>query len=283
MKISLRDTASFLLASRVPNLLIIGATQVGAAYFLMDKEGADLWQLSFVSFVISTAMIGAGGYIINDYFDQKVDMINRPDEVLVGTRLRRRLALFFHLLLTLGGIGLGFFLDSLIGAIHIFSAGALWTYSGILKKQFLMGILTISFLTSLSLLIVMVYFRQFEMLVVAYAVFGFVTIFIRESIKDIISARGESAFGYQSVPLVWGMRGAKLLIFIVGLGGVGLLIFYLFSVPGWPIKYFFMGISALIVWLFFRLARADKVSTFQQIKNTLDLVMILGLASMTLV
>lgn len=228
-------------------------------------------------------MIGAGGYIINDYFDQKVDMINRPETVLIGTNLRRRLALFFHAALTSGGILLGFFIDPFVGAIHIFSSGALWTYSGILKRQLLIGTLTIAFLTSLSMLIVLVYFREFNILVVAYAMFGCVTVFIRESLKDIISAKGESKFGYQSVPIVWGIRGAKVLIFMAGLTGVGLLIFYLFSMPNWSVRYFFLGVSAIIIWLFYRLTLADQIREFKQIKKAIDLIIMLGLASMLLI
>ena len=33
--------------------------------------------------IISTIFIAAGGYIINDYFDIKIDMINKPDKVII--------------------------------------------------------------------------------------------------------------------------------------------------------------------------------------------------------
>ena len=237
----------------------------------------------FGLFLLSTATIGAGGYILNDYFDQKVDMINRPDTVMVGTNLGRRLALVSHVLLTMGGIGLGFLLDPFIGTIHIFSSVALWTYSVILKRQPLIGTLTIAFLTSLSMLIVMVFFRQFSILVVAYAMFGGIIVFIRESLKDIISTKGEFAFGYHSVPIVWGIRRAKLIIFLAGFAGVGLLLFYLFSIPDWTVRYFFIGVSVIITWLFLRLGRADRIREFSQIKKVIDLILILGLVSMVLI
>ncbi len=283
MRLTTNDTASFLLVSRIPNLLIIALTQFNTAYFLLGYDTSHLFTAHFGTFLLSTAMIGAGGYIINDYFDQKVDMINRPDTVLVGTKLRRRRALFFHGILTLSGVYLGFLINPFVGVIHIFSSGALWTYSGILKRQLLIGTLTISFLTSLTFLIVLVYFRQFNILVVAYAMFGCVTIFIRESLKDIISSKGESAFGYHSVPIVWGIRGTKILILLAGLAGVGLLVFYLFSIPSWAVRYFFVGVSILIIWLFYRLIKADQIKEFKQIKKTIDLVILLGLFSMALV
>lgn len=228
-------------------------------------------------------MIGAGGYIINDYFDQKIDMINRPDTVVVGTDLRRRLALFSHLALTFGGILIGFAVGPMIGAIHIFSAGALFTYSAGLKRFLLIGTLTIAFLASLVSLIVMVYFREFNLLVVAYAVFACVTMFIRESLKDIISAKGEKLFGVHSIPIVWGIRGAKVLIFLAGIAGVSALAFYLLSVPNWTVRYFFIGVSVIIVWLFYRLGKADKIRDFEKIKKSIDLIILLGLISILLI
>ncbi len=283
MKLSIRDTASFLIASRIPNLLIIVATQFIIAYFLLQIPIEELIKIKYGLFLLSTAMIGAGGYIINDYFDQKIDMINRPQTVVVGTDLRRRFALIFHALLSLGGIGIGFLLDPFIGIIHIFSSGALWTYSGILKRQLLIGTLTISFLTSLSLLIVMVYFRKFSLLIVAYSLFGGVTIFIRESIKDIISVKGETTFGVQSVPIVWGIRGAKVVILLAGIAGVSMMTFYLLSISNWVVKYFFIGISVVILWVFYRLIIADRMKDFKEIKKSIDTIIILGLLSIVLI
>ncbi len=283
MRLSIRDTASFLIASRIPNQIIIGFTQAIVAYFLLNRALSEVLDVRFVLFVSSTAMIGAGGYIINDYFDQKIDMINRPHTVVVGTKLRRRLALLLHAILTFGGIFLGFLIDPSVGAIHIFSSGALWTYSGILKRQIMIGTLTISFLTGLTLLIVMVYFRQFSLLVVAYAMFGCVTIFIRESIKDIMSVKGETAFGVQSIPIVWGIRGAKTVIYLAGIAGVGLMTFYLVSIDNWTVRYFFGGVLLIVLWTFYKVSRADRLKDFEEIKKVIDMIIVLGLISMFLV
>lgn len=233
--------------------------------------------------MFSTGMIGAAGYIINDYFDRKIDLVNRPEKVWVGTTFRRRFALFSHITLTTAGIFMGFIVHPIIGAIHIFSAGALWTYSAILKRQILIGTLTISFLTSLTLLLVTVYFSTFSLLVVAYAMFAFVTIFIRESVKDIISAKGEKQFGVQSVPIVWGIRGAKLMIYLIGIAGIGMLSFYLWSLPNWNVRYFFSVVLVFVCWIAYQLVRADKIQDFKKIRLAMDAMVLIGLASILLV
>lgn len=278
-----KNTVGFLTASRIPNLLIIGATQFITAFYLLNKPIDILLSPSFQMFIFSTGMIGAAGYIINDYFDQKIDMVNRPDQVIVGTTFRRRLALFSHVALTITAIGIGFLIDPAIGAIHIFSAGALWTYSVVIRRWLFLGTLTIAFLACLTLLLVMVYFREFNLIVVAYAMFGCVTIYIRESIKDIISAKGEVQFGIQSVPIVWGIRGAKLVIFLAGISGVGMLTFYLLSIPNWTVRYFFFGVLIFIFWVAFKLAKADKMSDFKRVKVYIDILILVGLISMFLI
>ncbi|WP_462253029.1 geranylgeranylglycerol-phosphate geranylgeranyltransferase [Ekhidna sp.] len=283
MSFIVKNTVGFLLASRIPNLLVIGITQFITAYYLLDKSLENLIQIEFLVFIFSTGMIGAAGYIINDYFDQKIDMVNRPDKVIVGTTFRRRLALFSHIVLTFSGIALGFLIDPAVGVIHIFSSGALWTYSVIIRRWVLLGTLTIAFLTCLTLLLVMVFFREFNLLVIAYALFGCVTIFIRESLKDIISAKGEGQFGIQSIPIVWGVRGAKLVILLAGAAGVGLLSFYLLSIPNWNVRYFFFGVLIFVFWIAYRLVKADKMSDFRSVKTYIDILILAGLVSMFLI
>lgn len=283
MMLKAKDIGGFIIASRVPNLIVIAFTQFATAWFLMQIPSSQIFNIPFSLFLISTAMIGAGGYIINDYFDRKIDMINRPNHVVIGTDLRRRFALLSHALLSIGGITLGFIIDPMVGAVHFFSAGALWTYSLGIKKVLLLSTLSLSFLTSLTMLLVMVYYREINFIVLAYALFGCITVFIRETLKDIISAKGERVFGVQSVPIVWGIRGAKLIILIACIAGVSMLFFYLLSVPNWIVRYYFSGIFFVILWFFFRLMKADKENDFKKLKVVIDLIIISGLASMILV
>lgn len=273
----------FTVASRVPNLLIICYTQFATARFLMDIPWSRIYQLDFLGLMMSTAMIGAGGYIINDYFDQKIDMINRPGKVVVGPDLRRRLALLAHILLSFGGIFLGFLINPFVGLIHIFSTGALWTYSGAIKKVLLLSTLTISFLTILTILLVMVFFRELSILAMIYALFGCVSIFIRETLKDIISAKGEKVFGVNSVPNVWGIRGAKLIIYLACFSGILLLVAYLLTIQNWPVRIFFMVLVPFVLWFLYRLGNADKISDFKHLKLFTDLIIVAGLVSMAII
>ncbi|HRG11438.1 MAG TPA: UbiA family prenyltransferase, partial [Cyclobacteriaceae bacterium] len=108
-----------------------------AACFLIDKS--LIWDWKLLVLAVSTAIIAAAGYIINDYYDIKIDLINKPDRVVIGKGITRRYALFFHTFLSVTGIALGFLLGLRMAAIHVISAFLLWWYSNNLKRQPFIG------------------------------------------------------------------------------------------------------------------------------------------------
>ncbi len=233
--------------------------------------------------VTSTLAIAAGGYIINDYYDQKIDMINRPKEVVVGTRLRRRLAMAAHLALTLGGIVLGFYLKMSLGIVHLLSGFLLWYYSNSLRRIPVVGNLVIAALSGLSLLVVLIYLDRNDPLVFAYSIFAATIILIREVIKDMEDVKGDATFGAQSIPLVWGIRGAKVFIYIVIAGGSFALISFLILVNSWPVRYYFLALFPIFVWFSFRLFKADKQRDYSRLIDFTNLIIFTGLISMLII
>ena len=103
---------------------------------------------------LATIMIAGGGYVINDYFDTKADLINRPNNVIVGTDISRGNALTWHLALNIIACILGALVSIRIG-VWIFAfaypiiSGLLWFYSSTYKKMFLLGNIIVAFLISI--------------------------------------------------------------------------------------------------------------------------------------
>ena len=273
----------FLLASRFPNLIVIVYVQYVTARFLTSASTDQVHTPSFILLLLSTSFIAAGGYIINDYFDQKIDMINRPGEVIIGSGMTRRYALFFHVLFSATGIIIGFWIKPSVGVIHLFSSGMLWAYSAFIKRILLVSTFTISFLVCLTPVLVMIFFDKVSLTGSAYAIFGGSAIFVRETLKDIVSAKGEKVFGVQSVPIVWGVRGAKLLIYLVCGIGIALLFTYLVAFRNQTIRIFFSALVPVIAWFIFKLIRADRLHHFIQLKNALDFIILAGLVSILLI
>ncbi len=225
-------------------------------------------------------MIAAAGYIINDYYDQKIDMVNRPEKVVIGIELRRRPALMAHVLISVFGILLGFWVDPLVGLVHIFSSSLLWYYSNYLRRLPLVGNMSISLLSGVSILIVLVFFHSADKIAFIYALFAFLIVLIREVLKDIEDVKGDEAFGVQTVPVIWGIRGAKIIIYLVVLSGGILLLYLLISLHNQILRYYFMGITPLFIWFIYMLVQADTKKQFRRLHLFCDAIVFSGLLSL---
>jgi len=122
---------------RLGNLLIIALAQYLTAIFLAGqypKWTEYLYDFKLLLLACASMLIAAAGYIINDYYDVKIDYINKPGKVVVGKLLDRRIAMAIHPLLNLAGVTIGFYLSLIIGAINFMCAILLWWYSNHLQR-----------------------------------------------------------------------------------------------------------------------------------------------------
>jgi 4-hydroxybenzoate polyprenyltransferase len=117
------------------NLLIVGLTQYFTAIFLLrNGDSLEIFKdFNFFLLVSSTVIITSAGYLINDYYDIKIDFVNKPDRVIVGKTLKRRWIIITHTFLNLLGIAIGFWLSTTIGIINFSAAFLLWLYSRVLR------------------------------------------------------------------------------------------------------------------------------------------------------
>lgn len=267
--------------TRFWNLVIIGLAQYFAAGFLIDR--ATLYDVKLFLLSISTILIAAAGYIINDYYDVKIDLINKPDRVVIGKSIARRFAILFHTALSFSGVGIGFLINWRIGVINFLSAFLLWLYSNYLKRQPFVGNLTVALLTGLSIELINVLYGVGNPLVTIYALFAFFMTIIREIIKDMEDLKGDTSFGCKTLPIVWGIRKTKILIYILMIifiaGVVALNQVYV----GLPMNYFVIFLFVPIGLLFVRLLRADTVRDFDLLSQWCKVIMLLGILTMVFV
>lgn len=296
---------ALLALSRPVNLLIIAATMVlmregvvrgflerGLSQLLaQDGSGSTRDELIipaefgpqlplslFILLVLSTVLIAAAGNIINDYFDTRIDRINKPGEVIVGRTVKRRVAMTAHLVLSSIGLLLGLFVAWKAGQLRwalipAFAIGALWTYSTHYKRQLLIGNGLVATLTALVPLTVGLYEipllrawfasgpvigmqngEQYQMdasvqelwyFILVYSAFAFVSTLVRELQKDMADIKGDEQEGCRTVPIVWGMKWAKgLALFYIGLLVAGLLTLRMIALHD-PFSYWYIGIGVI--------------------------------------
>ena len=234
-----------LLESSIGELLSgLEGVQRAELVFLGPEPRPQLPFVDFLLLVLSTVLIAAGGNVINDYFDTRIDRINRPDGVIVGRTVKRRVAMAGHLVLSIAGVLLGIVVAWHGGllrwaAIPLFAMAALWTYSTTFKRRFLIGNGIVALLTALVPVTVGLYEisalreafaaggivetpdgQRFEMVplfhevwywIGAYAAFAFLATLVRELQKDMADVKGDAAEGCRTVPIVMGMKWARAL------------------------------------------------------------------------
>ncbi|AWO00460.1 ubiquinone biosynthesis protein UbiA [Chitinophaga alhagiae] len=303
--------AAFFRMVRYPNLIYIALTQFLLQYCVvapvLQNSGAEP-SLSFPHFLMlcfSTVLVAAGGYIINDYFDINIDLVNKPEKMVVEKIINRRWAMAWHTILNMAGVSLGFLVAFQIGQfylgfVQVFCTLLLWFYSTSFKRQVLIGNVAISLLTALSVVVVGFYERQiyesFEAIMSAtgrklikiigiYALFAFVLSMVREIVKDMEDMIGDSKDGCRTIPIVWGLKKAKAftMLLMVILQALLVIIMVVTAFKTW---YAAAGYILLFVLLPFTLfvqkpfLQAYQPAHFHKISTWIKIVMLTGILSM---
>jgi 4-hydroxybenzoate polyprenyltransferase len=271
---------AFLNLIRWQNLLIVILTMVLMRYavispiigkigvILLKGTGEEVpmvlqfpWY-DFILLVTATVFITAGGYVINDYFDIKTDLINKG-KVIVGTKIPRRQAMMWHNIFNIAGVSAGFYISwkagyIWLGVLFLVVSGLLYFYSASYKRQFLIGNVIVAILTAMVPLLVGFFewpalYKYYTVNAISlppinfilywmggFALFAFLTTLTREIIKDIEDFEGDIAYGRNTVPVVIGVLSAK--IFSISLIIIIIALLYL----TW---YFFINDTITLIYL----------------------------------
>src|ERR1700753_1094723 len=98
--------SAFFKLIRWPNLVFIALTQFLFRFFILrfvyntrwfDFSSVHLSSPLFYMLVTASVFIAAAGYIINDYFDVNIDLINKPDKLVIDRYIKRRWAIVWHI------------------------------------------------------------------------------------------------------------------------------------------------------------------------------------------
>jgi 4-hydroxybenzoate polyprenyltransferase len=273
----------FLKIARMPNLLLICFTQFLLIYTTIYRVFPIASVITNgILLALSTTLIAAAGYLINDYYDVKIDLINKPKRVVVGKLLKRRVIMITHIILNFIGIALGFYLSIIVGLVTIFSAFFLWWYSNYLKRLPFVGNLVVALITSLSLFIVAIYFRLDNTVILVYSGFALLFTLVREIIKDLEDLRGDATHGCMTLPIIWGLRPTKnFLYFIISIILVGL-IYVSVTISNFKLSVASGVMVGLVLLFIYFLKTADTKKHFAKLSLFCKLLMVLGVFSLLL-
>ncbi len=297
---------------RLPNLLFMVAIML-----LMEKMvavpvlnralfGVQLPWYVLCMLILAVVLIAAGGYAINDYFDVRIDAINRPDKQVVTKTITKHTAMLCHQIMTGLGVILGVVVAILcrswsLGLIFVFVPGLLWFYSSAYKRQFVIGNLIVSFVSALTPL--MVAMANVDILrkrfgdimnysslphdlyawIGAFAFFAFLTTFIREIIKDLQDQAGDRELECHTLPIRLGEEWTKgivigLMVLTMVLIVLGAYLYLPFPV-GWGTlagRYILFGLLIPMACAIYMVAAAKIASDYRSAQLLVKFIMGLG-------
>jgi 4-hydroxybenzoate polyprenyltransferase len=299
---------TYLRLVRLPNLMMIAFIMYAMRFLIVRPQlllyGMDLQfsEAHFALLVVSVLFITAAGYVINDYFDAPVDMINRPSRVMLSRLIPRRMAIVVHLTLSIIGVAAGIYLSfairlSFLSMIFLLVPGILWFYSTTYKRQFLLGNLIVAFLTALVPLMVILFevpllireygremvrnqidFHTLTAWVGGYALFAFLFTLIREIVKDMEDFEGDRAYGRNTLPVVLGLKTTRYVV--LALTGVAVVfiaaVLVLYLTDLMTVLYTVLLVMAPLAFAVFRLLRASTAEQYHQVSSWLKGIMLAG-------
>ena len=306
----------FLNFIRLPNLIIIVLTQFLLRYclfapFLYDGDTEVMTSLfDFSLLCFATILITSGGYVINDYFDVRIDEINKPAYQFVGRDIMGRTAIKWHILLTTLGCFIGFYLSYRVKLLSfglIFPAVGLllWFYSAKYKRLLFWGNFIVALLSALVVLIVFV-FEFFSLrlhpeffadmipdlfwvgkLFLVYALFAFLVTFYREIIKDMEDVKGDARVGCRTIPIVFGIKASRwivavLITFSVLLLAASLLVLWRLGLMT-VFWYLLATTLAPMIYLVYGIFGSNTPEEYHIMSNICKIIMVAGVLSMQLI
>jgi len=296
----------FIKLIRLDNLLVIALTMFAVRYgmveaILFSHTPSVQLQLSAFNFsllVVSTMLIAAAGYIINDYFDVKTDKINKPEKLYIDHGVKRRVAMLAHMQFNLIGVMLGAYVAYKAGNIFLSfipfaSTTLLWFYSTHFKKQLLIGNLVVSVLSAMIPLQVLLFekplIKNIENLtflyatVICFAAFAFLLSMTREIIKDMEDFKGDYETGCKTMPVVWGIKASKAVtaVFISNAMLLLLFIFLKLYQRDFMMLAIYLCTSVFLpcAWLLFRLYRSHSKAEYHSLSIFVKFIMVTGVLS----
>lgn len=305
----------FIRLTRPLNLAIIAITMYGLGWYfegLAKVEKFGIQSFDFFLLVLSTTMIAAAGNIINDYFDVRADRVNKPERLIIGVTVKRRVAIVTHWGINFLAFSIAAYLSWRMDTfwyvfIHLLSINMLWYYSSYFKRKFLMGNIMIAGLTAMvPLLVGLYYFQSFELapapnanvlfefpfvgftnktllifLSVALAGYAFLLNLAREIVKDMEDVEGDQNIKAQTIPIVLGNKTTKLIILLILAFSIVMTAFVTVFFPTIEfialLPLYLSGI--LVIFAIIMLFLAKEKHKYKMVNLWIKLAMVVGLLS----
>jgi 4-hydroxybenzoate polyprenyltransferase len=265
--------------------IIVLAQYLSAVFILAPEKRALSVILDFNLFIIvlASSLTIASGYIINNFYDSKKDLINRPNKSMLDRLVSQKTKLNVYFTLNFIVAFIAFFVSwraVLFFSVYIF---LIWFYSHKVKKYPIIGNLMAGFMAVLPFFAILLYYKNLYEVIYAHATFLYLLLLIREMIKDLENIKGDLANDYKTIPIIYGEAISKKVITVLTILTI-VPVYVLIEIydVGYMDIYFYVCLIILIFCLLY-LWKSDKKEQFLLLHNVLKLLIVAGVFCIVLI
>lgn len=270
---------------RAYNIIVLIVAQYLASIFILSHEKPldVIFDLQLLILVLASSLSIASGYIINNFYDSQKDLINRPKKTLLDRLVSQKTKLNVYFGINFLVVLLAFLISWRAVLFFSFYIFVIWFYSHKIKKYTFFGNLFASLLAILPFFAILLYYKNFDKIIFVHAFLVFLLILIRELTKDLVNIAGDLTQGYQTVPVVYGEKKAKILIaFFSFLTFIPIYVLTHFSDVGLLYLYFYVAFGVLLAFAII-LWNTEKRTVYLLVYNLLKTLILIGILSVILI
>ncbi len=268
------------------NILIIVLAQYLSAIFILAPEKhtlAILLDFNLFIIVLASSLTIASGYIINNFYDSKKDLINRPNKSMLDRLVSQKTKLNVYFSLNFMVAFLAIFVSwraCLYFSVYIF---LIWYYSHRIKKYPIIGNLTAALLAVLPFFAILLYYKNLYEVIFGHATFLFLLLLIREMIKDLENIKGDLVNDYKTIPIVYGEVVSKKTITVLTISTL-IPVYVLIEIfdVGYMDIYFYICLIILIFFLL-KLWKSNSKTDYLLLHNILKFLILAGVFCIILI
>jgi 4-hydroxybenzoate polyprenyltransferase len=245
--------------------------------FLLKGKGIKLHL-----YVLSVDLIIIAGYLINAFYDFEKDMINHPQKTYFNRIVSKNSCLNIYILCNILGVFMAFLISTKVLIFSISLIIALWIYSHKLRKKVLFGEISASLLTVSFFLGIALLNSKFNITLALFSTYIFTIDLTREIVKKMISLKGDLIVGEKSIPIYFGIKNSKYIIFFIMISSLIAILSLLPFVINRTFSYYFILSFTVISYAIYLLHHAKIKTQYENINTVYKFLIGLAIFSIVL-
>ena len=268
------------------NIMMICIAQYLTAIFILSRQPLRqvLLDPRLFAIVLAGALAVAGGYIINAFYDQEKDLINKPTRTLMERMVGQHTKLSLYFILNFLSVIVASYVSFravLFFSIYIFM---MWFYSHRIKKIVLVGNIVSGILSIIPFFAIFVYYHNFQKIIFVHAAFLYYLLLAKDFVKDLQNIKGDFALGYHTIATDYGERSSKQLITVL----IGLTLVRIYFLTAFPdtgsMKYYFILTAIILLGGFLPILWKGRTQIhYAFLRNLLKVIIVVGVFCIALI